>query len=182
MELSDIAHIINVCNAVIAVLVMQLKDMKSILIGHITINLISGVAFFLLGGYSGAAIAGIAIVQCVVMFFYDRKSIKPPLPVVLLFMAAYIAGSVFNYHSPVDLLAALAALFFAIGVTRSKPSVVRLWNALNPLTWMVYDIFIDGYGALIMHGVIFLSLVIAILRLDVLPKRRAKKQEADSKQ
>lgn len=175
IQISDIAHIISICNAVIAVLVMQLKSMKTILIGHITINFISGLSFFLLGGYSAASICMVAIVQCVVMFFYDRKGIKPHLPVIILFMLGYIACSVLNYQSPVDILAALAALFFAIGVTNTNPSIVRLWNSLNPLTWMVYDIFIDGYGALIMHGCIFTSIVIAILRLDVIPKYKAKK-------
>lgn len=175
MELSDIAHIISICNAVIAVLVMQLKSIKTILIGHITINLIGGISFFMLNGYSGASICAIAIVQCVVMYLYDRKGIKPHMPVILLFMAAYVASSVACYHHPVDFLAALAALFFAFGVTRTNPSEVRMWNALNPVTWMAYDICIDAYGTLVMHTIIFLSIVVAIVRLDILPKHRAKK-------
>ncbi len=182
MELSDIAHIISICNAVIAVLVMQLKSIKTILIGHITINFISGLSFFMLGGYSAASVCVVAIVQCIVMFFYDRKGIKPHIPVIVLFMLGYVACSVLNYQSPVDILASLAALFFAFGVTNNNPSTVRLWNSLNPLTWMVYDFFIDGYGALIMHGCIFTSIVIAILRLDIIPKYKAKKQISGKKE
>ena len=178
MEISDIAHIISICNAFIAVLVMQLKSVKTILVGHITINLIAGISFFMLKGYSGASICVIAIVQCAVMYLYDRKGIKPHWPVILLFMAAYVASSVVFYHHPVDFLAALAALFFAFGVTRTNPSVIRLWNALNPVTWMAYDICIDAYGTLVMHTIIFLSIVFAIVRLDILPKRRAKKAAA----
>ncbi|MBQ9806886.1 MAG: YgjV family protein [Clostridia bacterium] len=179
MELSDISHIISICNAVIAVLVMQLKSMKTILVGHITVNLIGAISFFLLGGYSGASICVIAIIQCVVMFVYNKKDIKPHLPVIGLFVLAYIACSVIYYQSPVDILAALAALFFAISVTRTRPSVARLWNALNPVTWMAYDICIGGYGSFVMHVVIFISIAIAILRLDIIPKYKAKKQISD---
>jgi len=183
MELSDIAHIISICNAVIAVLVMQLKSIKTILVGHITINLIGGISFFMLGGYSGASVCFVAIVQCAIMFLYDRKGSKPRFPVILAFMSAYVACAIISYQTPFDLLAALAALFFAFGVTRTTPAEVRRWNALNPLTWLAYDICIGAYGSIIMHGTIFLSIAIAIIRLDILPKRRAiKKSFSDNDQ
>ena len=176
MEPSDISMIISICNAVIAVFVMQMKTMRSILIGQITINLIGAVSFFLLEGYSAASICTIGIIQCVIMSIYNQKGVKPHLPVIGLFMMAYIACSVVYYTSPVDILGALAALFFAISVTRTKPSVARIWNALNPLTWMLYDICIGGYGQIVMHFVIFASVAIAIVRLDIIPKHKAKKE------
>ena len=182
MELSEISLIISICNAVIAVFVMQMKTMKSILFGLITINVIGAVSFFLLEGYSAAWICTIGTIQCVVMSMYGQKGIKPHLPVIGLFMMAYIACSVIYYTSPVDILGALAALFFAISVTRTRPSVARIWNALNPITWMIYDICIGGYGQLVMHFVIFSSVAIAIVRLDILPKYKERKQASNSDQ
>jgi len=63
---------------------------------------------------------------------------------------------------------------FAIAVTREKASSARIWNALNPITWMVYDICVDAYGAIVMHAVIFLSVSVAIVRHDLLPRIRQK--------
>ena len=74
-----IAQGISIVTALVAILSMQLKNMKSILIFQITANLLAASTYFLLGGFSGAGISLIAIIQLIVMFFYNKKNIKPPL-------------------------------------------------------------------------------------------------------
>ncbi len=167
-----IAQGISVLTALTAVLTMQFKNMKWILLGQITANLLTGVTYFLLGGLSGAGICIIAILQTAIMFLYDRKNTEPHLAVIIGFVALYLACSAYYYKSPIDIVSAMGAICFALSVTRKKASTARLWYVFNPLLWMIYDVYTDAYANLIMHLVVFLSTFIAMIRIDHIFKRK----------
>lgn len=173
-----IAQGISVLTALTAIVTMQMKNMKGILLGQITANLLTASTYFLLGGFSGAGICLIAIVQSVVMFFYERKEKKPHLVVILLFILLYITCSIVYFKSFIDIFSALAAVFFAVSITRTKASSSRFWYVFNPLCWVVYDVYTRAYGNLIMHAVIFLSTFVAMIRIDGVFRR--KHQDATS--
>ena len=72
-----VAQGISVLTCLVAIVMMQCKSMTKILIGQITANLLTASTYFLLGGFSGAGICFIAIIQSVVMFLYSIKKIPP---------------------------------------------------------------------------------------------------------
>ena len=101
---------ISILTALLAVVMMQFKSMKMILLGQITVNLLAASTFFLFGGLSGAGICFVAIIQTIVMFFYNRKNKLPHISVTILFILLYIGCSVYYYKSFVDIFSALAAI------------------------------------------------------------------------
>ena len=157
---------ISVLTDIVAVVMMQFKDMRKILIGQILANLLTASTYFLLGGFSGAGICLIAIVQTVTMFLYNLKERPPHRAVIFLFILLYLACSAFYYKSPVDLFSAMAAICYAFSVVQTKSSLSRLWYLFNPLCWLIYDLFTRAYGNLLLHVVIFSSTLIAIFRND----------------
>ena len=161
-----LAQGISVLTGIVAVVMMQFKDMRKILIGQILANLLTASTYFLLGGFSGAGICLIAIVQTVTMFLYNLKNRPPHRAVSDLFILLYLACSAFYYKSPVDLFSAMAAICYAFSVVQTKSSLSRLWYLFNPLCWLIYDLFTRAYGNLILHVVIFSSTLIAIFRND----------------
>ncbi len=166
-----IAQGISVLTCIVAVIKMQFKDMKKILIGQILTNLLTALTYLLLGGLSGAGICIIAIIQTSVMYLYNVKSVPPHKSVIFGFIALYIACSAFYFTSFIDVISAVAAICYAFSVAQTKPSLSRLWYLFNPLCWLIYDIFTKAYGNFIMHIVIFLSTLFAIIRNDI--KRKA---------
>ena len=161
-----LAQGISVLTGIVAVVMMQFKDMRKILIGQILANLLTASTYFLLGGFSGAGICLIAIVQTVTMFLYNLKNRPPHRGVIVLFILLYLACSAFYYKSPVDLFSAMAAICYAFSVVQTKSSLSRLWYLFNPLCWLIYDLFTRAYGNLILHVVVFSSTLIAIFRND----------------
>lgn len=172
-----IAYGFSILTAIVAIVMMQFKSMTVILIGQITANLLTALSYFFIGGWSGSGICFIAIVQSVVMFFYDRKKIKLQLWVILLFIAAYISYSVLLYilysGSIFDIFSTAAAVCFAVSVVQKNPFYSRVWYAADMLLWTVYDISCAQYGNLVMHTVIFLSTFIAMIRVDGLFRKKA---------
>jgi len=167
-----IAQGISVLTALTAIITMQLKNMKGILIGQILSNLFTASTYFLLGGFSGAGICLLAIVQAVVMFFYNQKEKKPHLAVIVVFILLYIACSVIYYEHFIDIFSALAAVCYAMSITQTTAKGSRLWYVFNPLFWVVYDVYTHAYGNLIMHATIFVSTAIALIRTDKIFSRR----------
>lgn len=164
-----IAQSISVIAGILAIIMMQLKNMKSILLFEIIVNLVGSLNYLLLGGNSGAVISLLAIVQTVVMYIFTLKKKEPHISVIVLFILAYLGGSLYNIISSaklIEILPALAAICFALSVIQKKPSLFRIWGTLNPLFWMPYDIITRSYVMFIVHFGIFTSSLIGMIRYD----------------
>lgn len=162
-----IAQAISIVTGILAVLTMQLKSMRNILIGHIIVNVTSASTYFLLGGFSGAGICIIAIIQSITMFVLNVKNIKPGLWLTAIFVALFVACSAVYYKSPIDILSGLAAILFAVSVVQTKASLSRAWFVFNPLAWLIYDLFTQAYVQMIIHAAIFISTTLSIFRNDL---------------
>ena len=88
-----IAQGISVLTALTAIVGMQMKNMKAILLSQILANLFTASTYFLLNAFSGAGICLVAIVQAVVMFFYNRKNKTPVLGRGFLLSLGFPKGS-----------------------------------------------------------------------------------------
>lgn len=169
-----IAQGISVLTAIVAILSMQMKSMKGVLITQITANILASSTYFLLGGFSGAGISLIAIVQLIVMFLYDRKDKKPHIIVISIFVVAYVTYSVLNLKEFIDVFPLMAAILFCLSVAQKKPSMYRWLVLLNPICWLIYDIYMVAYINIIMRIGIFISALVAKIRLDGLFKNKNK--------
>lgn len=161
-----IAQGVSILTTLVAIFMMQCKNMKLILAGHIAANFLTALTYLLLGGFSGASICILAVAQSIVMFFYNRKEKKPHLPVVIGFIILYACCSALNYTSPFDIISAAAAVCFCMSVTTSTAAASRRWYVFNPLCWMIYDLFTLAYGNFIMHLIVFISTFSAMIRVD----------------
>ena len=65
-----------------------------------------------------------------------------------------------------ELLPAFAAVCYSLSMMQKKPSNYRAWSALNPVFWMIYDIYTMSYVMFIVHLGIAVSTVVAMIRLD----------------
>ena len=170
-----IAQGISLLTALTAIIGMQMKNMKAILITQILANLFTASTYFLLDGFSGAGICAIAIVQAVVMFFYNKKEKSPSPLVIFSFILLYIGCSIVYYAHFIDIFSALAAVCYAMSIAQTTPTSSRLWYLFNPLFWVIYDIYTKAYGNLIMHASIFFSTLSALIHVDGIFKRNKTK-------
>ena len=161
-----IAQGISVITAIVAACMVQFKNLKMILLGQLTANLLTAISYILLGGLSGGGICLIAILQSVVIFFYTQKKKRPQWWVLALFIVAYVACSIVYYESFVDIFPAIAAVCFAVSITMDSPFRARVWYIFNPISWVVYDLATLAYGNLLIHAVVFVSTAIALIRID----------------
>ncbi len=164
-----LAQGISILCGIVAIITMQLKNMKTILVFQIIVNFTALLNYLLLGGNSGAMVSLLAIIQAVVMFLYSTKKRRPHLIVIIGFILGYAACSTYNIivaRDLLEILPAMAAFCFSISLVQEKPSVFRVWAALNPAFWLPYDFFTRSYVMLLVHLSILISSLVAMIRLD----------------
>lgn len=176
-----IAQGITILTALTVIVSMQMKSMRGILIGQILANLFSASTYFLLGGFSGAGICLLAIVQAVSMFLYEQKGKTPHLALIITFIVLYITCSIIYYENFTDIFSAIAAVCYAISITQKNPTSARLWYVFNPLCWLIYSFFAAAYANVIMYVCIFVSTALTLIRVDGIFKREDNQpQESES--
>lgn len=169
-----IAQAISILTLVVGIAMMQFKKMKWVLIGQIVANLLTASTYLLLGGFTGAYICLWAVVQALVMAYFDYKKKRPHWLLTLIFVLGYVGCSLLNFASAIDILAVLAAVCAAMSIAQQKSADSRRWYVWNPPLWMVYDVSTRAYGNLIMHGILLVSTLLAMIRNDGLLRRKKK--------
>lgn len=176
-----IAQGISVLTGILAIIMMQMKNMKTILFFQIVVNLTASLNYLLLGGDSGAFISLLAIIQSIVMFIFNVRKKKPPIAIIIAFALCYVSISTYNIIASGDIIAsgefigilpALAAICFCISLVQEKPSLFRIWGTLNPLCWLIYDLMTGSYVMFCVHLGILISTFVAMVRLDGIFRRK----------
>ena len=164
-----VAQGISIVTGILAIVLKQMKEMKKILILEVVANSLAMLNYIFVGGDSGWIVSGIAVLNAVVMLVYFMCNRKAPSVLVVVFLGIYIASSAVTLVVKGDfmeLLPAFAAVCYSLSMMQKKPSNYRAWSALNPVFWMIYDIYTTSYVMFIVHLGIAVSTVVAMIRLD----------------
>ena len=160
---------ISIITGILAIVLKQMKEMKKILILEVVANSLATLNYVFVGGDSGWIVSGIAVLNAVVMLIYFLCNKKAPSFLVVVFLGIYITSSAVTLAVKGDfmeLLPALSAVCYSVSMMQKKPSHYRAWSVLNPVFWTVYDIYTTSYVMSIVHFGIFVSTLVAMIRLD----------------
>lgn len=168
-----IGQIISTIGLIISVVIAQFKEVKHILLGDIIANLIVALSYVFLGGMSGAWICIVAAVQVFIIYQANKKDISQTRrnQLTLLFAIAYVIGTIVVYKGWADVVSCACAMLYVLAIIQTKSSKYRVFMVLNSLLWMIYDITTLAYVNMITHGMMLVSLGIAIVRLDLKKNR-----------
>ena len=167
-------QIVGVFVTIAAVISMQFKSMKNILAGQVVANLLLMLNCVLLSAWAGAGTGIIATVQTIVNYGFKSKDKKIPVSLTVFFMILYVASSFFTYKGIADILPLIASLIFAVAIMQEKASVCRLLSLGNSALWLIYDICIMAYTTTLTHGILLVSVIVAIIRLDIKEWKKVK--------
>ncbi len=164
------AQIVGLVTTVVALVSVQFKDEKIILLGEIIANFLSALSFGLLGGLSGAWVCVLAAFQSTILFVLNKskspKRKKWKYIVSAVFAVAYIIGNIITYSIWQDIIVCICALIYTYAVMQDTSKNMRTIIGLNMILWIIYDLIIGAYTTMITHILSALSIVTAKFRLD----------------
>jgi hypothetical protein len=150
---------------------MQQKTYKNIAICKISNQLLAAMHYFLLGGYTGMVTN---LVSCITngCYYFRIKKGKSTLPFIIAFSVLFVAIGLLSWQGPISIFVILAKFFSTISLGIKEPRMVRLINLLYNPFWLIYDTYVRSIAGCITDIMIILSTAIAILRIDILPRRK----------
>lgn len=130
-------------------------EIKKNLFFVFTGNVLVGASYLFTSlGINGAVSSFIGGAQAITSYFFSAK--KKPLPVWLIAVYAllFLGINLATLESAIGILAILASLCFVGCVSAKSGKVYRIWQALNNVLWIGYDLLTCSYGPLVTHSVL----------------------------
>ena len=165
-----LAQLAGGLSTITALLCVQAKEAKMLLLGQFVSNLLSAVCYGLLGSLSGAWVCILAAIQTLLISCVNKMEGKQREIYVrmigVIFSAAFCLGTVWTYSYWPDIVSCICALLFVVTISQKKAGQMRTVMILSMSLWVVFDIAVGAYTSILTHGCTLASLLIARVRLD----------------
>lgn len=140
-----IAQIIGIIVTAGAILALQLKNKKQMLVVSIINNVLSAVNILLLDQISsGVIINFVAVFQIIVALVHEKRGTEVSLAEKIIFLALYVFGGILGFEKGIDVLSVVAAVLYMLAMFQKKEQYIRLLLLGNMLTWTVYHLAIGS--------------------------------------
>ncbi len=147
-----------------AILTLQLKNKKQMLLVSAVVNILAALNILLLDSFSSGVIINlVAVVQIVLSLWHDKKETDVTLIEKIVFLALYVIGGAMGFKAPVDILSIVAAVFYMLAMLQKKEQRIRLFLMGNMISWTVYHAVL-GSTAIFAQIAGIISSLIALFR------------------
>lgn len=170
-----IAQIIGIFAMLFNIFSYQGKKQSTVIAMQLFGGALFSVNFLLLGSPVGGILNIIAAVRALV-FLFKEKLKADRLPWLLAFIASYIAVYVLNFtlfgkeptvkNLIIELFPVIGMVAINIGFMRKNASDVRKCGLISSPAWLVYNIAVGSWGAIICEIVTLASIFVGIIRRD----------------
>ena len=143
-----------------AILTMQIKNKKPMLIVSAIVNVLSALNILLLDKFnSGVIICLVAVFQIIFSLWHEKKGTEIPLVEKIIFLVLYVAGGVLGFEKPLDILSIIAAVLYMLAMVQKKEQHIRLFLLGNMATWTVYHTILGSTAVFAQLAGIISSLI-----------------------
>lgn len=161
-----LANILGVSGIIIAVVLYQQKNRKSLLTYKLVLDLIWFLHYLLIGAYSGAAVAAIAALREIVFVKRDPKKSGSIIWLPIFILIAVIT-TVWTWDSVYSLFALSASCIAVISFFIGKPKLSRILAFPVCTSLLIYDVSCHSVWGVINESISIISSLIGFIRLDV---------------
>ncbi len=168
-----IANGVGLVAVVLFVSSYQMKRRSSIIVCNAISRALYILQYVLLGAFSGAALDVIGLISSVLATRKDSPLIrKLRVPVLILINAAMLAVNVLLYESAWDVLPFIGVLLHTTAFWLTNEKKIRALSILGSPFWFAYNAHAMALGSAAGDVFTIISIGIAILRYDILKKRK----------
>lgn len=158
---------------VASVLIYQQKTRKNLLISKAVTDVLWIIHYFLMGGYTGAAVTCVALVREVVFFRSDWRNKNSKLILVVSLCISAVCTAL-TWDGVFSIFAMLCSMLSIVSFWIGEPKVSRIMAFPISGCMLIYGVANGSVAVLINEVLVMISSVIGILQHD------RKKKAADS--
>lgn len=177
--LNVIAQVLGFLGTCIIVIGMQQKQYKHIVMCKIGNEFLSSIHYLLLGGYTGM-LANFASCLTNGCYYFRIKHEKSTLPFQIAFGAMFVAIGVLSWHGLISIFVILAKLISSVALGIKNPRTIRILNLISNPCWLIYNLYVGSIAGMITDSLVTFSVLIAVFRLDLFPKKEESSSQKTS--
>ncbi|MBP5683839.1 MAG: YgjV family protein [Bacilli bacterium] len=133
-------------------------------------NIFCFIQYILLQAYTGAFSNIIGLIRLLLFNFKGRnKFFKTKWPLIIVLLLYSIIGFI-TYQGVSSLFPTVASILYAVALYQDKEKIIRISTSIMLFCWLIYNLFVHAYIGAITEGVMFLSSILAIIKIDVLKR------------
>ncbi len=167
------ANTVGVIAVAAFLLSYQLKTRKNILACNILSRVLYILQYVLLFAFEGAVLDITAMIASLFAQKKDSHFIKNHLKAVIITVnICIIAIGLVFYKNIFSLFPIIGVLFETGALWLTKEKHIRIVSLLGAPFWFVYNIANSAYGSAVGNVLTVISLVVAIIRLDILNQNK----------
>lgn len=160
-----------------SLIAMQSKSYNLLIFLRISSEFTFGFQYLLAGAWTGMA-TNFASVGTNSVYRYRIKNGKSTLPFQIAFAFLYTALCLISWHGWVSLLIIGAKVISTIAMGIKNTRTIRLLSLCSYPLWLIYNLSVGLIAAIINDCITIFCLLLAILRIDVIPAIRARRAAA----
>lgn len=153
-------------------LIYQQKTKRGLLTCKACADVLWITHYCLIGGYTGAAVNGVALIR-EVFFFNNDKNSKTGKIALMCFLCASVICSILTWKSVFSLFAMAGSLISVISFWIGSPKVSRILSFPVSACMLIYGVSNHSLAVLINEILVMVSSVIGILHHDRAGKAKA---------
>ena len=108
----------------------------------------------------------------------ENKFLKTNYPLFIIIFL-YVIINIFTYDGISSLFPAIASIIYAFVLWQDEPKKIRFGSSIMLAMWFVYNLFVKAYVGAIVELVLFISSVIAIIKIDFKDKNKELKDKEE---
>ena len=175
-----IAQIIGFVALAVVVIGMQQRQYGRIVFCKITNAFLSVIHYLFLAAYTGALIN---LASCFAngVYWYRNTKNKSVLPFQIIFGIMFVGLGLLSWQGYISLFVIMAKLISSIALSIKNPRVIRILNLISNPCWLVYNLYTQSISAVLTDSLVTASVLIAIIRLDIIePRLEAKRAQKEN--
>lgn len=133
-------------------------------------SLLYGIQYILLGAYTGAIINFIGSARSGSYMLKNKNKVLSMYLLPVIFCFIYIMNGIFTWDGWLSLLPTIASIIYCLAIWQDNVKVIRKISLIFQILWLIYALAVGAYVAVITEIVLIISTIIAIIKLDIIPK------------
>ena len=173
----DIVQIIGGIGILASLISFQCKKHNSILCFRTLNEAVFAIQYLMLGAYTGMAMNLIGCVRNIVFAKQLSKDKKTVASTVVFAVVFFIFG-ILTWQGMKSILIIVAKVLSTVAYGNKNTTVVRTIIFITCTSWLIYNYCVFSVAGVICEAFTLISLLIGIIRLDIMPRLSKKKAVA----
>ena len=159
-----LAQIFGTIALILTVISVQFKTKDKIVMCITLANVAIAIQFFLLNAVTGAIISILDTIRCIVFYIYEKKNLKPSLPILLTFEAIVIISGIISWQNGWSIIPVITSVVFTYGLWQDNITILRITTGMLGVAWGVYDFIVKAFAGLVLDISQLISAIISLYR------------------